>query len=59
MEQSCFQLKGSMPPVCGVHKVPLVRDTIPVDGYHPYLGQITCYLCPVSRKVVADVATQP
>jgi hypothetical protein len=58
MEQSCFQAKGSTPPACGVHNVLLVLDTLPIDAHNPHLGQITCYLCPVSRKVVADVATQ-
>lgn len=31
MAPPCFQAKESVPPVGGVHNVPLVRDPIPFD----------------------------
>jgi len=58
MATPCFQAKDAMPPVCGVHNVPLVRDRIPIDPNNPQLGQITCYVFPVSREVVADSASR-
>jgi hypothetical protein len=54
MDRPCFQAKDSIPPLCGVHNVQLVRETIPIDRNNPPLGQISCYVCPVSRKVVGD-----
>jgi hypothetical protein len=53
-----FQAKGSLPPVCGVHNVPFVCITIPIDPDSLNLGKITCNFCSVSRKVVADPARQ-
>jgi hypothetical protein len=45
-------------PRCGVHNVVLERITVPIDEYAPYLGLITCYLCPVSLSVVQEGETQ-
>jgi hypothetical protein len=56
MEQPCFQAKGLTPPLCGVHNVLLVRSKVLIDENHPYLGHIICYVCPVSLRVVADIA---
>jgi len=53
MAVRCFRLKGSDPPVCGVHNVELVLSKIPL---HPHLapnfGLATCLMCPVSQFVV-------
>jgi hypothetical protein len=46
-----------MPPICGVHNVALAHDTVPIDANIPHLGQITCYVCPVSHKVVEEEPT--
>jgi hypothetical protein len=58
MAALCFKTEGSNPPMCGVHNVPLVKATLPIDANSPQLGSITCYLCPVSHRVADDVATQ-
>jgi hypothetical protein len=50
----CFKEKGSNPPVCGVHKVCLVRRETSLDRLGPFLGRITCFICPVSELVVHD-----
>ncbi len=53
MAVRCFRLKGSDPPVCGVHNVELVLSKI---SLHPHLapnfGLATCLICPVSQFVV-------
>ncbi len=54
MADPCFRKKGSNPPVCGVHQVPLVPVTVAIDHNAPHLGQVPCYMCPVSRQVVPD-----
>jgi hypothetical protein len=56
MERPCLQANGFVPPVCGVHSVLLVRTRILIDENHPKLGHILCYVCPVSLRVVADIA---
>lgn len=55
MAEQCFKKKGSIPPVCGVHNVPLVQIQVPIDRDSPGFRQITCLKCPVSRTVVLDV----
>jgi hypothetical protein len=54
MAEQCFKKKGSLPPVCGMHNVPLVQSQVPIDRDSPELGQITCLRCPVSRAVALD-----
>jgi hypothetical protein len=55
MAEQCFKKKGSNPPVCGVHNVPLVQNRISIDPLAPGLGHITCFRCPVSHAIVLDV----
>jgi len=55
MTEPCFQLKGSNPPICGVHRVVLAQEKVPIDRNAPGLGHITCYVCPVSHAVVQEV----
>jgi hypothetical protein len=55
MTESCFKKKVSNPPVCGVHNVAIVKRQISIDSNAPELGQINCYICPVSRAVVREV----
>jgi hypothetical protein len=52
MEEKCFMNEGSDPAFCGAHKVPLVRQMVPIDANAPWLGRISCFLCPVGRIVV-------
>lgn len=54
MAEQCFRRKGSIPPVCGVHNVPLVESNVPIDRNSPGLGQITCLRCPISQSVALD-----
>jgi hypothetical protein len=58
MGPQCFLKKDSNPPLCGVHNLPVTRESIPIDPDVPDLGRITCFVCPVSRKVLSDNATQ-
>jgi len=55
MAEQCFKKKGLIPPVCGVHNVPLEQNQISIDSFAPRLGHITCFRCPVSYAVVRDV----
>jgi hypothetical protein len=54
MAEQCFRKKGSIPPVCGVHNVPLVQSHVSIDRNSPGLGEVTCLRCPVSRFVALD-----
>jgi hypothetical protein len=54
MERICFQVKGSNPPLCGAHGATLVSGKVQIDQNRLDLGTITCYVCPVSCRVVAD-----
>jgi hypothetical protein len=54
MAEQCFKKKGTDPPVCGVHNVPLVQSQVPIDRDSPGPMQITCLRCPVSRAVALD-----
>jgi hypothetical protein len=44
--------------MCGIHNVPLVKATLPIDANSPRLGSVTCYVCPVSHRVADEAATQ-
>ena len=54
MGPQCFREKDSNPSACGVHNVALVQSTIPIDENAPYLGQVTCWICPVGGTVLQD-----
>lgn len=54
MPVACYETKNSNQPVCGKHKVPLIKNQIPIDMYAPGLGRIDCYICPVSRAVARE-----
>jgi|HubBroStandDraft_1064217.scaffolds.fasta_scaffold06662_1 hypothetical protein len=58
MEEPCFIKKGSDPPVCDVHNVPLEESTVAIDPNAPHLGRITCLRCPVTRAIADWPATQ-
>jgi hypothetical protein len=51
----CFLNKGSNPPACGIHNTTLVKTQISIDPNVPYIGQITCFRCPVSRAIVNEI----
>jgi hypothetical protein len=55
MGQQCFTKTDSNPPACGVHDSLLIETTINGDELIPGLGQITCFMCPVSEQVVNDI----
>ena len=44
--------------MCGIHNVPLVKATLPIDADSPHMGNVTCYVCPVSHRVANEAATQ-
>jgi hypothetical protein len=48
----CYHKSDTNPPLCGVHNVALVQNQFPIDAFAPQLGQITCFVCAVSRNVV-------
>lgn len=52
----CFRKKDSGPPICDVHHVALVAEMVAIDHIVPHLGQIPCFVCPVSHQVLADPA---
>ena len=54
MTGSCFKKKDTSPPVCGVHNVTVSEHRISIDSNAPGLGQVICFLCPVSRAVVDE-----
>lgn len=54
MAEHCFRKKDSNPPLCGVHNVLLVEGEASIDPLAPYLGSVTCLICPISRLVVLD-----
>jgi hypothetical protein len=54
MGPRCFRKKESTPPACGLHDVVLEQRMIAIDENAPYLGRVTCFVCPVSNSVVED-----
>jgi hypothetical protein len=58
MATRCFKKEGANPPMCGIHNVPLVKATLPIDAISPRLGSVTCYVCPESHSVANEAATQ-
>jgi hypothetical protein len=57
MKDRCFKKKGSNPPVCGVHNVPLLRKQLPVELIAAGFEAFTFVVCPVSGEVLDDEAT--
>lgn len=54
MAEWCFKEKNSEPPICGVHKVPLYQSKTPIDRLAPFIGHVSCLICPISELVVLD-----
>jgi hypothetical protein len=54
MAVPCFRKKDSSPPVCGVHKALLVPVRVAIDHNAPHLGEVPCFVCPVTRQVLPD-----
>ena len=56
MPKRCFKLKNSNPPICGVHKIRLVKKQFPNflvnEGYKGF----EFFVCPISNKVLNDEA---
>jgi hypothetical protein len=58
MAEPCFIKKGSNPPVCGVHNVPVIKKLIPNELIASEYKNITFLACPVSGAAVNDPAAQ-
>ena len=56
MAEQCFRKKGSNPPVCGVHNVPLVNKQLPAEFIASGYKGFTFFVCPVSGEVLNDEA---
>jgi hypothetical protein len=54
MGPQCYRKTDSIPHVCGLHNVLLVKRVISIDQNAPHLGHVACYVCPVSETVVQD-----
>ena len=54
MGPRCFRKKESNPPACGLHNVALEERVVAIDENAPYLGRVTCFVCPVSDAVLGD-----
>jgi hypothetical protein len=54
MTRACFKKKGSNPPMCGVHNVPLIQQRSFDDSASAGIGDFTFLVCPVSSAVVND-----
>ena len=52
MTSRCFRKKGSDPPVCGVHGVPLVQRQSSEYSVSSRVGDFVFLVCPVSGQVV-------
>ncbi len=57
--EHCFKKIGSIPPVCGLHKVPLVQHQSSEVMATSGLRAFTFFVCPVSGAVLNDEATNP
>jgi hypothetical protein len=57
MGPRCFFKKDKELLICGIHNVPLVKGSIPIDSIAPHLGRIVCYVCPISLEVLPDPVT--
>ncbi|HUD56928.1 MAG TPA: hypothetical protein VMR02_16975 [Terracidiphilus sp.] len=54
MNKRCFRKKGSNPPICGVHNVPLAQKHIPDDMVAAGYKAFTFLVCPASGEVIND-----
>lgn len=54
MPEPCFIKTDSVPPVCGIHDVRLIKKLIPDELIASPQKEITYLVCPVSRSVVDD-----
>jgi hypothetical protein len=54
MPEPCYKKKGSNPPVCAVHNVPLIEIEVSIDSNVHGLGKVVCFRCPVSKLIVSD-----
>jgi hypothetical protein len=54
MKKRCFRKKGSNPPICGVHSVPLVQKQLPDELIAAGYRGFTFLVCPVSGEVLND-----
>jgi hypothetical protein len=56
MAERNFIKKGSFPPICGVHNVPLVERQTSRDIDVGPVGDFTYLVCPMSDQVPNDAA---
>jgi hypothetical protein len=56
MAEHCFIKKGSHPPTCGVHNVPLEHKQLPEEMVASGYKAFTYLACPVSGEVLNDEA---
>ena len=56
MPKRCFKLKNSSPPICGVHKIRLVRKQLPSKFVNEGYKDFEFFVCPISDKVLNDEA---
>ena len=54
MTKPCTRKKGSEPPVCDVHNVPLVRKDLSAEMIAAGYAGFTFLVCPVSGTVLDD-----
>jgi hypothetical protein len=47
-------MKGSNPPICGVHNVPLVQEELPDDMIAAGYKAFTFLVCPASGQVLNE-----
>jgi hypothetical protein len=57
MTTQCFPKKGSNPPVCGVHDVPLVKHETSREAIAGGVGNLTFLACPVSGQAIDNPST--
>jgi hypothetical protein len=56
MTNPCFRKKGSDPPFCDVHNVPLERKQLSAEMIAEGYKRLTFLVCPVSGTVLDDEA---
>lgn len=54
MKERCFRMKGSNPPIWGVHNVPLVQEQLPADMIASGYKALTFLVCPTSGQVLNE-----
>ena len=59
MQEQCYRMPGSNPPVCGIHNVPLVQKKLPVEMAVSGHQHFVYLMCPTSGFVIRErAATQ-